>query len=93
MGSHFVRVYSVDDVRIRSALGSGDRNTLIDWLQAILKDARYLSEIEIQAREEAAEQLVSGDIQPGERSDGHYFVNAFLALCAAWADRHAVIEC
>jgi hypothetical protein len=93
MGSHFVYVYSVDDARIRAALGSGDRKALNAWLRAIRKQAGGVPESDVEAREEAAEQLIAGGVAPGERHDGHRFGYAFQALCEAWADRRAVVDC
>jgi hypothetical protein len=62
-------------------------------LGAIRKDAGNLAEDGIEAREAAAEQFIAGGVRPGERPDGHDFGHAFLALCDAWADRRAVVEC
>jgi hypothetical protein len=93
VGSHFVRVYSVDDVRVRAALGSGDRKPLNAWLRAIRKQGGRLAEDDIEAQEEAAEKLIAGGVPPGARSEGRHFGYAFLALCGAWADRQAVVEC
>jgi hypothetical protein len=93
MGSQFVDLYSVDEARIRSALGSGDRKARNAWLRAIRKQVGRLPEADIEAREEAAEQLIAGGVPPGDRPDGHHFGYAFLALCEAWADRRSTIEC
>jgi len=88
-----VSVYSVDDARVRAAIGSGDRKARNAWLRAIRKQVGRLAEDKIEAQEEAAEQLVAGGVPPGERPDGHHFGYAFLALCEAWADEKATVEC
>ncbi len=93
MGSHFVRVFSVDEGRLRAALASGDPGVLAAWLRAIRDRAAHLPPGEVEARQAAAGQLVAGGVPPGERPDGDHFGHAFLALCAAWADRAAVVEC
>jgi hypothetical protein len=88
-----VRVYSVDDERLRAAIGSGDRSILADWLGAVRAQAGRLPGDEVNGRERAAEQLVAGGIPASERDDGHHFGFAFLALCEAWADCQVVVEC
>lgn len=94
MGSKYISICSVDEDRLRQAFGSGDRKVLNAWLRAIRKrgKATYSSEDEIEAEEEAAEQLIAGTA-PGESKDSHYYTSAFRELCELWADDWEVIEC
>lgn len=93
MGSHYIRVYSVDDSRLRAALGSRDASVRSEWLQLVRRSGAGLPKSDSTAREEAVNQLVEGGVSPGERPDGHHFGFAFLELCKEWSDRHVVLEC
>jgi|GEM_PF-3631543 hypothetical protein len=95
MGSKYIRICSVDEERIRQAFGSSDRKVLNAWLRAIRKrgKATQNSEEAIEAEEEAAEEMVAGNVLAGEREDGDRYGAAFLALCEAWSDDSEVVEC
>jgi hypothetical protein len=95
MGSHFVNVCSVDEERIRGALGSGDRKVLNAWLRAIRKrgKATYRSESDIEGEEEAAECLIAGSVANGKSANGHHYGHAFEVLCELWADDSETVEC
>lgn len=95
MGSKYIRICSVDEDRIRQAFGSGDRKVLNAWRRAIRKrgKATQTSEEEIEAQEEAAEELIAGSVSAGEREDGDTYGSAFLALCELWSDESEVVEC
>jgi hypothetical protein len=93
MGSHYVSVCSLDDQRVRGALGSADRKVRTAWLRLIRKEVGRVEEQIIEAREEAAEAMIAGDYAPGARPDGHHFEYALVALCEGWADAVARIEC
>jgi hypothetical protein len=95
MGSKFIRICSVDVVRIRRAFGSGDRKILNMWLRAIRKRGKAVqnSEDVIEAEEEAAEQLIAGGFAEGENADGHHFVYSLQTLCELWADDSGIVEC
>src|SRR5262249_39440760 len=93
MGSHFVDICSIDEHRLKGALGSKDQAILQEWLGLIRKNARSVGDDTIQAREEVAKKMIAGDFAAGEAADGAHFGYAFEELCRAWASKHEVIEC
>src|SRR5262249_39547177 len=90
---HFVLICSVDERRLKGAIGSNDEAILHEWLSLLRKEGSVIPDYSIQAREEAARRLVAGDFAPGECDEGTDFGYAFEELCRAWANEQKDIEC
>ena len=93
MGSHFVHVCSIDQGRIKTALGSKDQGILSKWLSAIRKNGNDWPEETRLECEEAARRMIAGDYSADECEDGHAFGYALQEYCRDWSAAQAVLEC